>query len=501
MGLGELMTAIRYIAVPIIWLAVFCVPPPSGAGLSAEAEAHFFRENYEESLILLEEVPGTARSAEEVRLLGLTYYHILQYHQALPLLEEVLAAAPDDYAVGLALAEVHLGLNMLEDASVDIAKLESNHPEAWQVIMLRGRLCQALEQLECSMASFKVVLTLEPGRACQVALELVDLMVTAGDLAGAQKTASLALKTDPSSFYARELQGKLKELQTIGQVAEKQKPYLVHTGYRLEHDNYLLVDSVDLAVVAEGDWRQVLTAGVSGYHGLRKDRYIYGELRFYQSIHQDLEQYDQRQIYGLTGIKFHYGDYEIRLPVEYVERSLDDEFYHSAVSLVPDIGFHLTKRITLYGLFKYQDDRYPDVGREAEKRSGSRTRVGLLLRTSFARQRGWFNISLMWEDKSGAGNNWTYGELQLNNKVAFRLSPKVDLGLSLMYGDQQFDNQHDFYLVTRQDNYLQLMPEVSYNPTGRWKIKIHGILIDRDSSIRDYSYNRQIFGLGVVYHF
>ena len=59
----------------------------------------------------------------------------------------------------------------------------------------------------------------------------------------------------------------------------------------------------------------------------------------------------------------------------------------------------------------------------------------------------------------------------------------------------------NFYLVTRQDNYLQWMPEVSYNPAGSWKIKIHGILIDRDSSISDYSYNRQIFGLGVVYHF
>ena len=211
--------------------------------------------------------------------------------------------------------------------------------------------------------------------------------------------------------------------------------------------------------------------------------------------------FDQGQFYGLGGVKWVMGRYMFRLPVEYVWSSLDDDYYHSSLSLVPDVGFKLGRTSTLYGLFRYQEDSYPDEVRAAEKRSGHKHRLGLMWRGAFSGQRGWFSTYVARIETSGAGNNWNYDELQISGRLTFQFSKRWAGSLTLMYGDQQFADLHDIYLLYRHDRYYQWLPELTYRWTKQWSLKLHGVVIDRDSSIADYSYDRQVLGLGINFHY
>ncbi len=503
MGQGELMTAKSYIAALTIFLVISGPAFSVGASPLAEGQHQFSLENYEEAALLLEKSRAANLSDQTVvRMLGLTYFNILKYEKALPLLRQARLTDRDDLVVHYALADVYLGMLMLDEAGESIGQLEEGQADDWRTRMSRGRLCLVEGKTQCAIEGLTDGARLHPPIACRAALDLVDLYVDRGELKRAEEVARAALKAAPEAFEVVELGKKLEQLLVSGnQVGEKQKAYRLHLGYRLELDNYLLVDSAAPLPQPEEDWRHVFSAGLSGYRPLENEKHLYGEMRLYHSSHNEMSTFDQGQFYGLGGVKWVMGRYMFRLPVEYVWSSLDDDYYHSSLSLVPDVGFKLGRTSTLYGLFRYQEDSYPDQVRAAEKRSGHKHRLGLMWRGAFSGQRGWFSTYVARIETSGAGNNWNYDELQISGRLTFQFSKRWAGSLTLMYGDQQFADLHDIYLLYRHDRYYQWLPELTYRWTKQWSLKLHGVVIDRDSSIADYSYDRQVVGLGMNFHY
>lgn len=439
------MPSIRVVACLLAASLTAYGGPASATLISLErGRNHYALENYEKAVAFIEQAQGTL---EARRSLALSYFHMLRYEQARPLLEWVLAADPADHTVRLALATILVELGQWRVARPHLEQLKRETPHTARVWQLEGRLLAERGQRGAAITAYAQALQLARDEAkAEVALELVPLYVRLGKLEAANAVVEEALGVAPHAFEADELRLLREELAARRRRPEAARAYSIELGYQLEHDDYLVVESEDpLAPSGQetrSDTRHVLTAALRGRHALNDNRELYGRAQWCRSIHAPNPQMDQFQQRYLFGYRRYAGANGYQVPVELSYTTLDTDFYHSAVSLLPGVYHRLNKEQALH----LQQERYEDDVREEERRSGSKYGLTALAQQTFAAGKGvlYFSASDLRNDSEGL--NWDYRQQRLTADLFYHFTEqwigRVFFGLS----HQGFDNVHDYYL-------------------------------------------------------
>lgn len=477
------------------------------AEATSEAAIDYFNNQYyEEAAPLLLQIHQSDSKPHITRLLGHTYYYLLQFEQAEPLLTGHVRQQPDDIDSRLILTELFLEQKKYKQAERQLSYLTRNAKDRPMTWVLNGRLHVSREETELAIRNYKYAYSLDPSSTESFSSELLSLYIENVQEQKAVQFARTIIANSSSSFERAEIKAKLDEMGDVaGQEQDEKRPYSIQLGYLLESDDYLLVATDDVphsqGVERESDTRNVLNARIKGKYALDEQKELYGEAIIYQSLHNNRDEYDQLRQNYLAGIHMPQDGYGFRIPYSYAHFTLDHDFYYKYQALTPEAYLRLSTTSTLHGLIKFQLDDYRDDVSEEENRDGSKTSFNLMYHHYFDRNRGQGGYMMTVQQNDSDGANWKSEEYIASGYLTYYFSRRMAGRFDLRYGQQDYDNLHSVYSVVRDDSYLSSSLSFSYWYDKHWEFKLTGLWIDRDSNIPLYDYTRKVYGLGVNWHY
>ena len=487
----------RYVRSVLTYLALSGAAAAFAAGtLLQQGRDQYDRQNYEEALDPLQRAYAEQKSPEAARYLGLTYYQLLRYAQARPLLQQASAASPNDATVLSALAHVALQTGDIEAARgylKGLQKISSNAADSYEI---EGRIEMASGREAEAIAAFQRAVDLDP--TSPAGGDLLRLYAKQGDTAKARQVAEAAVAAKPDSFQAGQFNAALSDLEATS------KPLSVYLGYRYETDSNAVLEPNTPVVIPgvkdKSDQRQVLTGDLLGRYRIGGNWEAFGEAHLYNSWHQELSQYDNFRQNYLLGLGWSGPTYGFRLPYEYTNITLDGGSYLSENRLAPGAFVRLNDA-TLYGFYRYRDLSYKEDVGPSEERSGNANSLGALLLVPFHNDRGLLRVVAEGGSVATDGRNWDRDEGSIFANLSYGLTSRLSGSVGFQWDKQQYNNVHDIYLVKRDDEATTLFAALTYLITKDWEVRLQGSWVNWDSNIPAYDYDRTVGSLGITWKY
>jgi len=488
----------RSIHFVLIWVALLFLSTAFAEGNPLQqGRAQYDQQNFEEALDSLQRAYAEQQTPETARYLGLTYYQVLRYEEARPLLERAAAASPGDAPVLSALIHVALQANDVAAARGYLLKLQRAAPNAAETYGLEGRVELADGREAEAIAAFRRATDQDPTSFASE--ELLRLYTRRGDSAKARQVAETALAAArPDSFEAERFKATLKNQ---GKIA---KPVSAFLGYRYEIDSNVALEPNTSVIIPgltdKSDQRHVLTGDLLGQYRITGGWDAFGEVHLSGSWHQQLSQYDSLRQNYLLGLGWSGPTFGLRLPYEYTHITLDGNPYLSEHSLAPGVVFRFDTA-TLYGFYRYKNLNYTEDVAPSEGRGGHANSLGALLLAPFHQGRGLLRMTLEGGTVDTDGRNWDRDEASLFADLNYGLTSWLSGGIGFEWAKQQYSNVHDTYFVKRDDKATTLFASLSYLIDKSWEVRLQGSWVNGDSNIPVYQYDRAVGSLGVTWKY
>jgi len=474
-----------------------------GLAQPSEALVLYRAERFEEARALLETAHQGQPEPATRRLLGLSYYRLLDYDRALPLLEQSLAEQAGDAQVRRALAEIRLELNNPAAARTLAEPLLMAEPGA-DTRYLWGRIQEALGESALAEEAYRAALnTAGPSLQQAVAVRLGQLYLRRGETRAARALADRAVALDPDSLDAETLRVLAAGVEDdVG----PEQPAGLTLGYRLEYDdNAALVSDRGAAVIDEADtddFRHLLYGDALGQWELGQGFKVFGEAHLSHGWHQDLDQFDfSRQNY-VASLGWDGEQLGVRLPLGYFRSDEDGERVLGRWSLTPGAYYRFSDTALLYGFVRLDDNDYRNPGGvAAEDRSGQARSLGALLRLASADGRGQLRAIVEYGSNDSDGANWDRERLRLYLYGSYRFSDRLLFGLGGEYLDDDYDNRHDLFGEIRDDRIGAVFALLSYRLSRHWTLQGQLSHEVADSNLAFYDYDRTVVSVGFNWRF
>jgi len=500
------ITGVSLHAALALTLSLLCTALDAAESKAVSGRAYFDKQYYEEAAPLLERAYQRTGNLTDARLLGTTYYHLLDFEHALPLFSRVVKKHPSDIPSRLMLAEILLTLKRFKEADPHIAYLQVHARDQFMSWILIARQHVSRKETDKAIASYEYACRLNPDASVHYSLELLMLYIEKDDQSRAKAFARQVIHRSPDAFEVNEIKVRLEAMEDLARQSRfRDSPYTVQLGYLLEHDNYLLVEPDRLPSTGnyrrESDFRHVLTFKATGKHSLGESGELYAEANLYQSLHNHRDEYDQLRQNYLAGIHWSSAKYGLRLPFSYSHSDLDKHFYHQSSAFTPELYLCLDRNSTLHGMLRLQLDDYQDGKVAEEQRSGKSSSLSVLYHHSFHHERVQGNYMYTLSNSNSDGDNWDYREQLLSAYLSYYYSKRVVGRLFFSQGQQDFDNIHSSYGVSRNDRYTTTSVNLAYWLNRNLELVGNWMWSDRSSNIELYDYTRQVAGIGANWHF
>lgn len=468
-------------------------------GLASElsvGKEKYNSEYYDEALPLLKSHHEQHPNPESQRYLGLTYYQLQDYAAAKPLLLGV-AANPEDTEVQLALVTVLFGLGEFAQAQARIETLlaTANTAEAHR---LAGQIYLAQNDSDRALVEFETALQTEDSHLRQqIMMDILAVYVEQGLVDEASRAVQEAIQANPDTFEAEALQN------LLSQVKQVRSPYTLKIGYRLETDSNVTLapEGTAFSISEKSDLRQALLADATGLYSLGNNKHLFAEAHLYHSQHRDLDAYDELRQNYIAGFGYSQPRWGMRLPYEVSWNLLDGKRLLVSQAMVPGAYYQITPSHLLYGFGRYQHNRFEeDLTSLSEERSGSRRSAGGMWLWQF-HQQGQARVLVDWGHDDTDGRNWARDEARIYGAVEYQVTPALKLGLGYQRDDHDYDNVHDVFLIAREDRAGLLFGHAAYSIGKNWVIQAQASRVNWNSNIDTYRYDRNVFSLGVAWHY
>ncbi len=477
-------------------------PAFAGAALpSSLQQARFYLDQgrFDEALSLLQADYERAPRAAVLRLLALSQFRVGSLEQAAPLLEQAIQAYPEDADLRRAAARSALALQKPRDARVHIDYLLQRSADA-QAHLLDGDARAATGDSGAAVAAYEQALKqADTAQRQRLASRLIPLYRSLGRAEDARTVGEGAIAAAPDSFHAASLR-----LLLDAAVADDPHDLNAYLHYRFEYDDnvQLLPDDPGIAGAADtSDTRHVLMADILGRYGLGRSWDLFGEFHLYRSLHQDLDEFDQSVFNFVLGPGWSGDTFGLRMPVEFTRNNLDGERLSDTLSVAPSVWFRWGGGALLQGYVRYAGDDYADAQRESENRDGERLGGGLLFYHPFDGDGSHLRLLAEHFDQDTDGSNWDRSVNRLLATVDFRFAQDFSLGASYQYEDYDYDNLHDLFLVTRQDEVNTFSAWLGWQFHGSWEARLQATYTDWDSNIQPFAYDRTVVSAGVSWNY
>jgi len=459
-------------------------------------------------------------SPEATRMLAIAYFQLRDFDEALPWLEkafaetpecinpnealaetsectapnEVLAETPNCIDLNSAMMEVRLALRQYSQADERATDLE------WlcETDLARfGRARIELDQGNDARAGAKeelydLIQEAELNLALWAADTLIEALLTDQELGPAYQVAQLALSRHPDPENAIRYAPFLSTNQASS-------GFSFDLGYRFEYDDNVTYPD-DIFASGEEDYRHVLMADALYERPLRGNWSFYAEGSFLQSFYSDLDQFNQTRLIGSVAVGNTGQRTGWRLPLELVHVRLDGDAFRTSLATVPGFYFRFGADFLSHFYLRAQKDDYDQFSFPEEDRSGDVTGVGLLLTgqvTPSLRLRSYVEFNRY--DTDGAW--WERDQIVAFLHGEFELTSRWLAALAFRYLDEDFDNARPVFGDRQQNKSKEIHLNITHKFAEKWWWRGQVSVIDHDSNIPIFDYDRNIYSIAVTRDF
>lgn len=512
------MTALGKVLLNVVFLGVCC----SGvqANYTITAEEAFNQRYWTTAIELLEGQCDTPKATE---MLAIAYFEIQDFDKALPCLEKALAMDHDGLDLNIdlnsAMMEIQLALRQFSEASLWIAKLkvlgscegeEQSRSEKACHLASFGQLritlsecdpdnqplCQsnpdgrveAKDELGNFVHDKKVSLPLR----LRAANTLIEALLTDGELGPAYQVAEFARSIHPDPENAIRYAPFIPENQASSSLK-------YDFGYRFEYDDNVTFPD-DILASGQGDSRHVLMADVLYERSLRRDWSFYASGNFLQSFYNDLDQFDRTHVAGSIAVG-HMGQRTgWRIPLELTYVWLDGDSFRNSVAMIPGFYIQFGDDFLSHFYARLQHDDYDWLAGTEEDRSGDVAGAGVLLTGQVTRQlrvRSYLEFNRYDSD----GIYWKRDETVAFIHGEYDFTSRWQAALAFRYKVEDFDNVRPVFADRQLDKSKEIFLNITHKFAKKWRWRGQVSLIDHDSNIPIFDYDRNIYSIAVTRDF
>ncbi len=473
-------------------LAVVCLYAYGAAAQAADrdgAAKAFHQRHWDTAITLLE---NDAASPQDRRMLALAYFHTQDYDSALPLLEESWRASRNDPKVASALAEIRLDQGEHELAGPLCKDLRRLVDEDTATFCETRIALEGENPGEARKALQRLVHDAEPDLAMRAADLEIESLLLEGDLSGAHALAETARKRHPAPEHAVRFEPFAPENQV-------RADFSTYLGYRFELDDNVAYPE-DPFGSGEEDSRHVLTADLMYERSLSGTWSLYVHANALQSFHADLDQYDLTRLNGTVALGQSGKTFGWRLPVEFNHDRVDGDSYRSSVSTQP--GFYIQFGRDFFSHFyaRFRSEDYDRFNHPDEDRSGDVRGGGVLLRGQVSGSVS-LNAYLEFNRYDTNGRYWQRDERVAFAHAEYEFASNWTAGLALRFQEEHYDHPRPVFADRQQDESTEVYLNLTHRFRRHWRWRGQVSLMDHDSNLPLFDYQRQVVSFAVSREF
>jgi hypothetical protein len=401
---------------------------------------------------------------------------------------------------------------------------DTNVERDYEIALTKGQYAIELQDFPAAIGHLKQALELKP-KDQEARISLGIAYSRSGDLAAARDALQQAVTVDGSDARARyELAlvlaklGQTEEAKTqMAQAAKSSDPevsaaakgYLEGTGgtkdrftaklaggFQYDSNVILESDSLPVAGMKNADWR-ALVALNADYSLLRAERseaavgYV-----FYQTLHQDLKDYNVQQHTGrLAGKYLASKTVSLDLEYDFIYTFVGGDHYGTSNLLVFRMPANLTPASQTEMHVSYEDKSFYDtaVFKGQADRNGWNTAVGVGHTIMLGKKAG-VAFDYTYDSNSAAADWWSYaGNKGMVTALGEWSGFKVFCSLS--YYDRKYDAIQPGAPEKRHDSVQEYAAGATWKAGKNWSVTLSDDHTINDSNLAVYEYTRNIVSL------
>ncbi|MDP2922517.1 MAG: tetratricopeptide repeat protein [Candidatus Omnitrophota bacterium] len=461
-------------------------------------------ENYEEALTLLKKArEQDPQSTLAAYYLGLTYKQLQSYKEAIPPLKDAVTLSPKIVGALMELVDCFYQLDELEEAKKWIAEAEKEGIRPAQIAFLKGLVLLKDADALGAIEAFKNAKSLDKSmeQSCDYQIGIAHLK--AGKFSDAKEAFREVFLVDPNSNMANFAN---RYVDAITEREREMRPWKFSFGTAWQYDDNVVLkpgdDTVAVDITDEGDSRYVYTAQAE-YNKRFGDKFgLKGQYMFYYGKQNDLGFYNQMSHTFVMQPSLYFKNSLLTFPTAYNHTIVNDRSYLSSPSTSAIYNFMVGSSNMGQTYLRYQNENYlwtpstPD-----ENRDSNNVGAGFGWYFFYKQNKGFLNLRYGLEKKFAQGNNWEYLGYRPSATLLVPVMGKLNATFSVDYNIQDFTNSNTIFHVYRKDKILTLSALVAYKFYKDSEIQLQHTFIKDDSNVSLYSYNRNIYSVGVEVKF
>jgi hypothetical protein len=409
-------------------------------------------------------------------------------------------------------------------AAMPALAADTNVERDYEIALTKGQYAIELQDFAAAIGHLKKAIELKPKDAA-ARVSLGAAYSRSGDLAAARDALQQAVAVDGSDARARyelalvlEKLGQAEEATAqMAQAAKGNDPevsaaakgYLEGTGGKkdrftaklaggFQYDSNVILepDSLPIAGAKNADWRALLAVNMD-YAFLRAERSeaVLG-YAFYQTVHQDLTDYNVQQHTGRLAGKYAMSKtVSVDLEYDFIYTFVGGDHYGTSNQLVFRMPANLTPASQTELHASYEDKSFYDtaVFKGQADRNGWNTAVGVGHTIMLDRRSG-IAFDYTYDQNSATADWWSYAG---NKGMVTALGEWSGFKVfgSLSYYDRKYDAIQPGAPEKRHDGVQEYAAGATWKAGKNWSVTLSDDYTINDSNLAVYQYTRNIVSL------
>jgi Tfp pilus assembly protein PilF len=284
-------------------------------------------------------------------------------------------------------------------------------------------------------------------------------------------------------------------LSSIKELEREHKPWglTFRLGY-IADDNFLREPSLGSIYTDQAD--NYFGLYFRGYFNfINKNTYKAGVgYEHLETKHDDLDEYDMRVMIPSAYFEYRYSSLEFSLNYFFLNSFIDSDDYLRQHRLRPAVNWKASEKTNILFYVDYDDNDYAwNDGRDGTSMSGRMRGSYVFLKNGNTL---YYNLGYL--TNSAEHPDYDYSEYEAGLGASFYLPWKLQVGLQGWYYGREHENVDSYYNLLREDDKLIGKAFIARELYFNWlKILFEYSYTDNDSTIEDYTYKKNDYGLAL----
>jgi tetratricopeptide (TPR) repeat protein len=497
--------------LPFFLLILFMLIPLNGfsqqSPLIQKGIDEYKDESYEEAIVTLTKArTEDPESSVAAFFLGMAYKQTIDYEKSLKNLLDAVNLTPRIKEALVEVVDVSTQLGKLDTAKEWIAVAERENISPAKTAFLKGVILKKEGKTKEAAEAFAKAKSIDPKMSQASDIQIALSHVSDRRLNDAKKSFEAAIVNDPQSDLAEFAR---QYLDAVEQRIRNEKPFRFTLGIYGQYDDNMVLKPNDqtAAVGITNESSAVLnTLFRVNYAPILKGQWLFNAQDAIGSSLHDKNSHTHDSLINSLSITpgYNFGDYALYFSTSYnraLVRNPDYEGYSGSLSTGPLFRMAIKENQLVEIFTGYTNDKYfrdPLAPEEDRDSNGYRSYISWLW---LIKKDYFLNLKFQADRRDTDGRNWDNSSFGFSVNYAMPIYGNFKLQLSGQYTDQDFDNQHTFAHVAREDTMYVFSGGVTWNWKKDFAIVTQYKRVRTDSNIGIYDYTRNIGTLGIEYRF